>query len=198
MNIENNIIAGAEKLFLKYGVKSVTMDDLARELGISKKTLYQEVENKADLVEKVLKQHILCEKTEMTEIREQSANAIEEIHKIARYVLKMLREMGPAIIYDLKKHYRIIWDELEKFHKQYVYTVIKDNIEWGMEEGLYRENLDADIIAKLYVGKTLAVIDEEVFPLTQYNREQLYIEYMRYHINGIATEKGLEMLKKYE
>ena len=84
--------------------------------------------------------------------------------------------------------------KIEAYHTEYVYSVLKANLERGIKEGLYRNDLNPDIVAKLYVGKTLIVVDEEVFPLKEYNRENLYKEYINYHIHGVASPKGLEVL----
>lgn len=197
-DVKKQILDKSEELFMRYGIKSVTMDDIARELGISKKTLYQSVENKTELIEQIFHQRIEREKRRMAEIRESSADAVEEILKIADYVIAELRQLSPTTMYDLQKYYRGTWCQMDALHQSHVYQLIRDNIERGMEQGVYRHDLDPDIIAKLYVGKTSLVADDELFPLREYNIEALFKQYIHYHIHGIASPKGLGLLEQHQ
>jgi AcrR family transcriptional regulator len=198
MELADKILFRAEKLFLRYGFKSITMDDLANELGISKKTLYQHIDNKSDLVDKITEQYILRQKISMDEVSKNAKDAIHEMLLIAKHVIQLLRRMQPTTMYDLKKYYRESWMKIDSFHMIHVYQMIKANILKGIKEGLYREQADADIIAKLYVGKTMILTDETMFPLRDYDREKLFREYIKYHIHGIASAKGIEIFKKYQ
>lgn len=185
-------------MFMRYGIKSITMDDISRKLGISKKTLYQFVDNKGDLINQIFEIQTNIEKEAVTKITAESKDAIDEILGIAKFVTQQLREFSPTVMYDLQKYYRESWMKIEEYHSDYVYSVIKANLERGIEEALYRDNMNPDIVAKLYVGKTMSVVDEETFPLKEYNRENLYKEYINYHIHGIASPMGLALLKQYQ
>jgi AcrR family transcriptional regulator len=197
MQLDNRILTKAESLFFKYGIKSISMDDLSRELGISKKTLYQSVENKKELVIQVFQNLIQKEIAAVISIRKDADDAIDEMIEVARYVIPMLRQISPTLIFDIQKYYRDVWLLCEEFNQQEVFTVIKENIERGIKEGIYREEFHSEIIAKLYVGKTNLVIDEDIFPLKEYNKENLFKEHIQYHIRGIATSKGLKLLEKH-
>lgn len=192
------ILEGAKKLYMRYGIKSITMDDVARELGISKKTLYQHVENKNDLVMKIIREHISNEKSCLGAIEGEARDPIEHMLLIARYVLQILREVRPAAMYDLQKYYREAWNIMDKFQQEHIYKTIKANLEAGIDQGLYRAEIDSDIIAKLYVGKTTVITDEELFPTREYDRDRLFSEYITYHLRGILSEEGLEKLKTYQ
>ena len=197
MDVKQQILKRAMDLFMRYGIKSVTMDDLSRQLGISKKTLYQYVSNKNDLITQIFMQKVEHEKKIMAEIRENSTDAIDEILKIAAYVIDELRELSPTTVYDLQKYYQEAWKQMESLHQKHIYAIIRENLQWGMKQGFYRENLNPDIIAKLYVGKTSLVVDEELFPTREYNMSDLFREYIYYHIHGIASPKGLTLLDKH-
>ena len=158
MEIKEKILQKSEELFLRYGLKSVTMDDLARQLGVSKKTLYQFVENKADLVEKIILMHIAAEKALMEEVRAKSGDAVEEMIQIARYAIQQLRKLSPTLVYDLQKYYQNAWQLIQNLRSVHVHSLIRDNIERGIEQGVYRSDLDAAIIAKIYVLGTLAIV----------------------------------------
>lgn len=197
MDVKNQVIKKAEDLFLRYGLKSVTMDDIARKLGMSKKTLYQYVDNKTDLISKIMLAHIEEEKAMMEEVRSNSGDAIEEMLKVARYAVQQLRKLSPTLVYDLQKYYGDIWLLLQKLHRGHGQLMIRENIKRGIQQGVYRPDVNADILAKMYVMSTFSLVDEELFPLKDYNKEKLFVEFIKYHINGIASEKGLELYKKH-
>ncbi len=191
------ILDGAKALFMRYGVKSVTMDDISRDLGISKKTLYQVVDNKADLIRKIFFRFIKCEKDEMESIHARSTNAVEEIWNIGQYLTQLLSKIQPKTLYDLQKYYRESWTLIETLHKQHVSEMIQKNLKRGMNEGLYREELEAEIIAKLYVGKAFLITDEEMFPAREFERRKLVNTFFLYHMHGVVSPKGLKVLQSY-
>ncbi len=197
MHLKPEILEGASSLFMRYGIKSVTMDDISRELGISKKTLYQYVENKADLIKQTMELHIDEEKKMISQLKETADDAIHEIVILAKHITQMLREIPPGFTYDLQKYYRKCWEIVDKYNHSHIYGTIKDNIERGIKQGVYREGINPDIIAKLYVGKTSLITDEEVFPLRNYKKDILFEQYISYHLRGIASTKGLKLLAKH-
>ena len=197
-DLKNSILQKTENLFLKYGIKSVTMDDIARELGISKKTLYQFFENKTDLLRQMAELHVQRDIEATVRFQTQSKNALEELLSFAQHAMNEITKFAsPTAIYDFQKYYPEIWKIFEDFQNKNFYNHVKTNLERGIKEGLFREDLDADIIAKLYVSKTICVIDEEMFPHRQYDKVRLFKQYFYYHIRGIATAKGLKLLEKY-
>ena len=183
---------------MKYGIKSITMDDLAHSLGVSKKTIYREVDNKEDLIRKVICMEMQESKRDMEEVRLQSNDAIEEMVKMAKLIIQKTRKISPTAYFDLQKYYRSVWNELEKMRVEYVYSNIKENIEWGIKEDLYRKDLDAEIIAKLYIHKTQLMTNEEIFSLEDYKRHELIKQFISYHLHGIMSVKGLKLWNQYK
>jgi TetR/AcrR family transcriptional regulator, cholesterol catabolism regulator len=198
MNQEELILQKSKELFFRLGVKSVTMDDLAREMGISKKTLYLYVENKSDLVEKVMRQHVADEIKAMEELLKNSANAIEQIIGIIKNVLSKMRNLHPSTIYDVQKYYPKTWKILDEFKHDFIFQSVLHNLQQGVHEGLYREDLNTHLIAKLYVNSIDYIVNPAFFPATQYNFSEIYFEYIKYHIRGVVSEKGREYLKTIE
>lgn len=196
-SIKDKIIGKAEALFMRNGIKAVSMDDLARDLGMSKKTLYEHVENKADLVKQIMEMKIEQDTAMVIDAIKRSDNALEELFIIARAVTRELRAMPQAVMFELKKYHRSTFEMLEQYHQNYIYKVMLENIQRGMKEGLYREDIHPIIVAKLYVGKNMMIVDEESFPLEDFHRDQLFVEHMRYHIHGIASARGIKLLEKY-
>ena len=196
-DLKNNILQRTQALFFKYGIKSVTMDDVARELGISKKTLYQFFDNKNDLLEQVMLNEEARD-IEMTQsIPLVSDNAIDELIGYVKHGVEEFARLMPSttIVYDLQKYYRDIWTKFETGMNQRILEGTKNNIRRGQNEGLYRIDMDADIIAKLYVSKMMCLIDEDMFPSKTFNKVHLFQQYMIYHVHGIATPKGIELFE---
>lgn len=196
MSTEIKILETSTQLFMTYGLKSVSMDDISRKLGISKKTLYQYVENKEDLVKQVIQKYIGIQQNIILSIIEKSTDAIEEYLDLSRHFLSTIRQMKPTITYDLQKYYSDSWNIITKDHFKFLQSVIQKNIIRGIEQELYRKNLNADIIAKLYISKNHAIADESLFPLQKYSKDELLVEFVKYHLHGIASEKGIKRMKK--
>lgn len=192
---EKDIIIKAGELFVKYGIKSMTMDDIAREMGVSKKTLYQFVENKKDLVKKVMHLHIHNQQDCICEMHTAKGNAIDKLMEIGAFVNQHMRTLHPSVIFDLKKYHPEAWGYLNKHKEEFIYTTIKSNLEEGMSEGLYREDLKPDLVARLYMGMTNALIDQESFPADQFSKEELHNEMTKYHIRAVLSKKGIEYIK---
>lgn len=195
---QQKILLESEELFLKYGVRSISMDDIAGKLGMSKKTLYNVFENKKDLINNVILNYIRREKEATEQILSNSEDAIDEILNIARHVLKFLRQMKPTTMYDLQKYYPESWRLIESLHLSYIESTINTNLKKGMKQGLYRKNMSTSIISKLYVAKTQILNDEKIFPNRDYKREELFMEFIKYHLHGIVSQLGFEKLEKIE
>jgi len=197
MKIDKDILNQVERMFLKYGFKNVTMDDISSNLGISKKTLYNYVDTKSDLVKILLEEFCAKEKNEIDKIQSKAIDAIQEMMMIINHVILSIRKTPTRAIYDLKKYYRESWNLLDKFHHSFIYNTIRRNLESGIEQGLYRKDIDPDIISKFYVANAFILTEEEIFSPSEYNKETVYRQFINYHLNGIINNKGKELLIKY-
>ena len=196
MDTTSKIYSKAEEMFMRYGVKSVTMDDLSRAIGISKKTLYQSVDNKEDLINKVITFILTKECDVMNIIQTKAKDAIEEVVMISRHVNKLLQSINPAAMYDLQKYYTRQFELMRSLNDQMIYSIIRDNLDKGIKEGFYRDNFNPEIIAKLYVGQADLIIDTQIFPAKQYDLTNVHREFVMHHLYSITTEKGKERLEK--
>lgn len=192
--MRQDILDTTRALFMRYGIKSVTMSDIARELGISKKTLYQFFENKQALIERTFEVYIREEVVLIEGLKLSARDAIDELLKIARYMIQMLRKASPVTMYDLEKYYRSTWLAVKRLHSHHIYNYILDNIHRGMERGLYRIDLKPELIARIYVANTSGQLE---IPASTTNLEEMVREYTIYHIHGIATPKGIACLEAY-
>lgn len=194
MTQTENLLTTARDFFMQYGIKSVSMDDLSSKLGISKKTLYQVVDNKEDLVMKVIENHIEIQNKEMEEIVSKNSDAIEEMLIFARYIINLLKNLKPGVTYDLKKYYPTAWRKIEQLNMQTIDKIILTNIKKGIKEGVYRKNVNPEIISKLYLAQALQISDEQLFPLKKFKMDSLIREFIAYHFYGIASLEGFKKL----
>lgn len=188
----------AQKLFFKYGVKSVSMDDIASQLGISKKTLYAHFDKKADLVLAVCQQFFEHQQDTLCQANAPKENAIDEILRIYQAHYTLLRELHPSVIHDLQKYYPESWKLFLKYRDQVIYQNVKDNLQQGIREGVYRAEIDQEVIARIYVSRVESCMDPDLFPPSEFPLTKLLLELATYHIRGIATPKGIEYLEQVE
>lgn len=195
-NTETQIISNASEMFLTKGFKSVTMDDLASNMGMSKKTIYSYFKTKNDLVSKVSIYISDIISTGINFICAQNRNPIEEIYVINDFVRENLKKENSSPIYQLQKYYPEIHSKLVQKQFEVTHGCLIRNIENGIEEGLYRNNLNIDFIARLYFSSAVGIKNQDMFPKSKFPANEIMISYLEYHIHGIATEKGLTILKQ--
>jgi len=182
-------------LFRKYGIRSISMDDIARELGMSKKTLYQYVENKTDLIEKLLT-HLVSGSTACITDDNGNMNAIDVLVQVSIKVSEEIKGLNPALAFDLEKFYPTLYRSFVHSKRDHVYIKIKENLEQGVREGIYRSDLDADLIARLYVQKLIDVHDPEFLSSVDFSFEKVFQVMFDNHIRGIANSVGLAYYEK--
>jgi len=196
MNEElKKILEKVSELYIKYGIKSVTMDDVASHLSISKKTLYKYVSDKDDLVGKVIDIQIEVLRSEMDCKCNTGLNAIEELLIVSKMINYKMKNMNPGTVYDLKKYYPEHYTRLLNARREKMHSNIINNIRKGKEEGLYRNDLDENIIAKLQISRIENIIDSDFFSVEEFTSDKFFQEIFVYHIRGIANEKGIDFLE---
>ncbi|MGV6861328.1 MAG: TetR/AcrR family transcriptional regulator [Putridiphycobacter sp.] len=183
-------------VYMKFGVKSVTMDEMARQLGISKKTIYTFVKDKNDLVLNCINVAHNSQKCEIETISSKEENAIDQLLKIGELVSQRLRAVHPSIFFDLQRYHPDAFEILKSGNDSLVVNHVKANIVKGKEQGLYRENIDENILSKMYVSFVDVLFRGELFSSQEYSYIQVYSEYFRYHIRGMASDKGLKYLQQ--
>jgi AcrR family transcriptional regulator len=189
-----DILEKVSVLYRKYGIKSITMDDVARELGISKKTLYQHVSDKADLVQKVVEHVKQCNFMTMMQEPDTERNAIEDLIEVSMHLNAISRDHSPSYYYDLKKYYPDVFRNLMLVQRKLMYESMLANIRKGKKEGLYRKELDEKIISKLHLLRIENLQETEIFEDNEMHSSKFFKEVFVYHIHGLATEKGLRVL----
>jgi TetR/AcrR family transcriptional regulator, cholesterol catabolism regulator len=191
---EIKLIETASTIFMRFGIKSVNMDDMARHLGISKKTLYLFVKDKEDLVAKAVTAFCNKEDCEIKAISKKGLNAIDENLEIMKWVLDVLQNIHPSVNYDIQKYHPSVHHDMMLNRQRAIFDCTYLNMKKGQREGLYRKDLNADVIAKMYISRIDVIFDQNLFPQSQFKLPEIYSEFFKYHIRGIASSKGLEYL----
>lgn len=193
---ERDIINGALVMFNKFGLRSVTMDDVAKELGISKKTIYKYFENKADLIQKAVQTvHDTIEAT-LLEIHKRSTNPIDELMEIDSVVCEIMKKHNPSLRYQLQKYYPRTYNYLYEGRHKLIHKMIRENIEIGQKGGWYREDASKEVISFLYCAKVDTIPEEEEEIFASFDMPFIMNQALVYHIRGIASAKGLAYLEE--
>jgi len=182
---------------MRYGIRSITMDEIASQLGISKKTIYQFFTDKDEMVEGVVDNHIHENEEKCYRFREASENAISEIFLAVDETEEMLKAMNPLIMYDLEKHHpkahKKFWDHIHRF----MYKMIHENLQRGISEGLYRENFNQDIACKHRLASAFMGFNQDIFPHNRYKISEVVRELAMLFVNSIASDRGRALIEKY-
>ena len=190
--MKEKILHSATEMFLNLGFKSVTMDDIARGLGVSKKTIYAHFSNKTDLVEAVTTSlfDTICDGMDM--IHDQQKNPIIELFEVKKLAMEHLKDEKSSPQYQLQKYYPKIYADLKKKQFEMLQDYIKENLERGIEMGLYRSSLEPDFISRIYFHGMIGIKDRDLFPLNRHSMWNLANYHLEYHMRGICTAKGIE------
>jgi AcrR family transcriptional regulator len=173
------------------------MDEIATQLGISKKTIYQFFTDKDDMVSAVIDQEIAKNELECNVFRDQAADAVHQIFLALESLDEMLKYTNPLMLYDLEKHHPRAYRKLKEYKYQFLYTMIIDNIERGMEEGAYRLDINKDIVAKSRIEQAFLVFNFDMFPHSRYKMSEVNYELASLFLHGIVTPKGKTLIEKY-
>lgn len=194
--MSEKILHKALELFLNLGFKSVTMDDIANEMGISKKTIYVHFPNKTKLVEATtlhLFETISCGIDHISTLKK---NPIEEIFDIKAFVMMHLKNEKSSPQYQLQKYYPKIFAALKTKQFEVMQGCVTENLKRGIAQGLYRDTINIDFISRIYFNGMINLKDQELFPLVKFSMNTLMEYYLEYHLRGICTAKGLKTLSQ--
>ncbi len=187
-----------KKLFMKYGIRSVTMDDIAQHLSVSKKTLYQLFKDKEEIITLVLRQHFQELMKEIDQVSAECDNAIEELYKISLFVRSKIKEINPGIIYDLQKYYRRVWNIYLGLNRGIFFDSILKSIKWGISDGYFRKNINPEILATLRIEEINMSFDNQIYPEEKFPLPEVHKQLYEHFIYGILNEKGLALLNQYK
>lgn len=198
MEIRDRIKQKADELYRRYGVKSVTMDEIALQLGVSKKTIYQSFSDKNELVDEVVVDMLEANKYSCKHSIQQSDNAIHEVLLMMEAMQDMMVSLSPSFVFDIQRGYTSSYKKFDNYKSEFIYHILEANIERGKQEGLYRPELNTQVIAKFRLNTIMLVYNEEVFPRNHFTVLELQNEMILYYLYGMVTLKGYQLITKYQ
>lgn len=184
------ILVQVSQLYQRYGIKSVTMDDVAKHLGISKKTLYEHFRDKEDLVKQVIYLDHSSWFDVLKEPGTRGLNSIEELFEIYQILKRMFRKYNPSVEYDLRKYYPDLSMKMREVRRKGIYETSYRNIVRGKNEGLYRKDLNAKVIGRLHLLMIENFVDTDMFSIEELTSLSVFNELFVYHLYGIMSPEG--------
>lgn len=197
MEIQERIARKAHDLFLRYGIRSISMDEIASQLGISKKTIYQFYADKDALVDSAIDIVVSTNTSECSIHREESENPVHEILVATDMVQEMLKTMNPTIMYDLQKYHPAAYKKIADHKNEFLYKLIKENLEQGVAQQLYRPELNIEIMSRFRLASVFMMFSPDLYPLGKYNLGAVIEEVTIHFLYGITTAKGQKLVQKY-
>jgi AcrR family transcriptional regulator len=183
---------------LQSGLRQVTMDDLAHQLGISKKTIYQYYKDKDDLVKAVVNLELKEHELTCKDCKSKAENAIHEMFLLMENMKAMTQTMNPNSMMELEKHFSNAFDMIKNHKDEFLFSLIKQNLMKGIEEGCYRKDLDIDIISKFRLETVFIPFNLHLFPLSKFNSLEVHTQLMEHFVYGLMTIKGHELMDRYK
>ncbi|WP_430399856.1 TetR/AcrR family transcriptional regulator [Flavobacterium sp.] len=190
------ILTKATEMFLALGFKSVTMDDIASEMGISKKTIYQRFSTKPELVKQATLELFESISQDIDSIRALEKDPIEELFEIKKIISTHLKNESASSIYQLQKYYPKIHATLKKKQFEKMDDCVIKNLKEGINLGLYRNEINVEAIGRFYFAGLTSLKDVDLFPTNTFDSKDLQNHYLEYHLRGICTSKGLNKLEQ--
>lgn len=197
MEIKDRILRHAASLFMQKGIKSVSMDDIAASMAMSKKTLYKWFANKDEMVHAVMQQHLTETQHDCEQVQEQATSAIDELFRMMDWMRRQFSEVHPSIFYDMQKFYPATWQLWVSHKHEYILTQIIDNLRRGIAEELYRPELDVEVLARLRLAQIELAFNADAYPPRQFEVQRLQQVILEHFMLGVATLKGHKLINSY-
>jgi TetR/AcrR family transcriptional regulator, cholesterol catabolism regulator len=197
MDIKDKIISGSQKMFIKHGIRSITMDMIAEQLGISKRTIYETFKDKDELLKCCIEAATDEQMAIVEKIMTDSVNIIEAMIKVVKHNVTILNSVSPLFFHDIKKYYSKLNEHtIENNDKQSI-THIIDLLNRGIQENLFRRAINVEIVAILLSEQFRVLGNHDIFPEEKFSKAEIFENIVINFMRGIATKEGLALIEKY-
>lgn len=195
--IKQRIQKAAHDLVMQYGIRSVSMDDIAYNLGMSKKTIYHYFADKDDLIKKVVEEVIQTNQCQCNNDREQAENAVHEIFLVMEMMVEMFKTMNPSILFDMQKYHPAAFAKFQKHRNEYLYNICWQNLDRGIKEELFRPEINLEIMSRYRVETMLTAFNPDFQRKVKNSLVEIEEEIITHYLFGLVTQKGYKMILKY-
>ncbi|RYG50249.1 MAG: TetR/AcrR family transcriptional regulator [Chitinophagaceae bacterium] len=194
----DRIKKAAHDLVMRYGIRSVSMDDFASNLGMSKKTIYQYYKDKDELVDAVISDIINRNKEICVCDRQESRDAIHELFLALDMMSVVMESLNPVVMFDMQKYHPACFGKFLKHKDEYLYNVVKQNLIRGISEDLYRTDLNVELMARFRVDSILIPFNPGFTQNVKMGLDEAHKELLIHYLYGIVNPKGYKLIQKYQ
>ncbi len=198
MESKEKIIKGVEELFFKYGIKNITMDEIARHLSISKKTIYQFFKDKDEVVHSLMLHTLENDKCRINNAKDASKNVVEEVLKMMDEMREMFQRINPILFYELHKFHPQTWRVFQDFKSSFISKMVESSLKRGQVEGFIRKDINIKILTRMRVEMVEQAMRGEMFPHDQFNVVDVQLALTEHFLYGVCTLKGHKLINKYK
>jgi AcrR family transcriptional regulator len=188
----------ARELFMRFGIRSISMDDIAGAVGMSKKTIYASFADKDALVEAVISRHLSESEELIRKLVSESANAVDEILMTMRLFESQFRNLNPIVVHDLRKFHPEAYRLIETHKRQFALHTIQANMERGIREGVFRADMNVEIMSRFQLESMMLAFDTQLFPSDRFNLGDVSLEIHRHYLFGMCTPYGQTMVLNHQ
>lgn len=196
--MKEKILKGAEELFFRYGMKNITMDEIARTLGMSKKTIYQYFKDKDEMVHSLILHKLEEDRVLFTKTYQESANIVEEAFAIIKNMREILANVNPVVFHELHKYYPETWKAFEEFKNGFILENIERCLYKGQEQGLVRQDINVKILSRMRMENLDMGFFGTAFPVDKFNMVEVQVAMTEHFLYGVCTLKGHKLINKYK
>ena len=196
--MQDRILNKARELMFQTGVKHVTMDDLANQLGISKKTIYQYFKDKDALVSSVVEFELANHALLCNQSTQAADNAVHEIFLLMSVIQEMFNRMNPLALFEIEKYYPLAFEKIKNHKDDYIFSMISANLEKGISEGLYRKDVDVTILSKYRLETSLIPFNIHIFHPSKFDMLKVNLQIIEHFVYGVATLEGHKLMDNYK
>ncbi len=198
MEVKDRIKTKADELFRRYGIRTVTMDEIANQLGISKKTIYQAFADKQQLVDEVITDLLEYNQVCCNRDKSLAKDAIHEVFLAMEMMQGMFANMNNSILFDLERSHAETYKKFKDFKYQYLLNILRENIERGKAEQVYREEIDIEIMARFRLESIMLAFNPEIFPQNKFSFAEVQKQFIECFLFGVANLQGHKLIIKYQ
>jgi len=196
--MENRILFKARDLMLRNGVKHVTMDDIANQLGMSKKTIYQFYKDKDALVMAVVNFELEEQSSKCQRTQDTADNAVHEMFMLLEDIQQMFKNMNPMTMNEIAKYYPEAFARIQNHKDEFMHQIIKTNLIKGIEQGVYRKEIDPEILSIYRLETSFIPFNPQLYPFSKFDIGKVTLQIIENFIYGVMSLKGIELMEKYK
>tara|TARA_R110002012_G_scaffold99980_2_gene238408 strand:+ start:91486 stop:92100 length:615 start_codon:yes stop_codon:yes gene_type:complete len=197
LSTEKNILEGAKSLFMQFGLKSITMDDIARKVGVSKKTIYQFFSDKNSIVFKSVHEHFSDHRQEIENVLDNSKNSIEAMYRISKCMKGQVEAINPTVLYDLQRYFPRAHKRFLEFKNTFIKERMIGILEDGVKSGYFRKEINPEILIIQRIEQVQLAFNNDIYPRDKFDFKEIHEQLFDHFLHGILTEKGKEKYNQY-